>query len=115
MIQGPIDILINDAGVQALLGTGTEGKYKVYPVRYPQKEGKETSIDKYITVYKTAGQPSFAKGCFSSLRQSAFNVNIYAENYEDLDAIFEAVVVALDTREGTFKGVDFIDISYSTD
>lgn len=101
MIQGIIEILKENTGVQNLVGLNvTSERYKIYPVRYPQKEGKETDIDEsYITVYKTGSSPEQSKDFSSGLDLVSFNVNCYASNYPGAYNLYEAVRLALDNRD----------------
>lgn len=112
MIQGIIEILIDDTGVQQLVGTD------VFPVRFPQEDGKLGGLSRYLTVYKTPGQPTQSKDFTSGLDLDNFNVNCYASNYSDAYGIYEAVRLALDKRSIAFttdSGFTYNGIWFNSD
>ena len=113
MIQGIIEILTEDTGVQNVVGKSKLGSevYKVYTVRAPQNE-----LSPYITVFKLPGTPTQAKNETSSLDVCRFRVFGYVTNYKDRDAITEAIRAALDAKKSvTNNGITFLSIWYETD
>lgn len=117
MIQGIIEILTEDIDVSEAVGRGvTSDRVRVYPVRVPQEEAKESDIEKYITVYKTPGEPTQSKDVVSTLDRDNFNVNCYAGNYDEAYELYELVRRALDLRQNimttdsgfVYQGIWFI-------
>lgn len=115
MIDGIIEILKEDAAVQSEVGMDSNAKVKVYPVRYPQKEGKNAEVpDKYLVVYKTPGQPVQGKACTVESMQANFNVHCCADEYSKADALFWAVTDALNNKNATTDAGFRFDSIYFT-
>lgn len=96
MTSGIIEILIENATIQTLIGQNVAGdKYKVYPVVCPQGENQP-----YITVYKGGAGPlpSLSKELASSLDYPTVTVVAWAKNFRKTELIFEAVRAALDNQ-----------------
>lgn len=112
MIQGVIEILVEDSGVQDAVGQNkAANKYKVYPVRAPQKEEPP-----YIVVFKLPSIPTLDKHSVSTLDECKFRAIGYVKNYIERDAITEAIRGALDGKESvTDAGINFSSIWYETD
>lgn len=112
MIQGIIEILTDDSTVQGIVGQNEKGnKYKVYPVRAPQKEKPP-----YIVVFKLPSIPTLDKHSVSTLDECKFRAIGYVENYIERDAMTEAIRGALDGKESvTDAGINFSSIWYDTD
>lgn len=106
MTSGIIEILKENAGVQALVGeNAAAGKYKVYPVVAPQGE----SIP-YITVFKGLNDPlsSLTKDLESMLDYPRVTVTCWHKNFRPTEEMFEAVREALDNQGFTdAAGYDF--------
>ncbi len=117
MITGILEILVEDVTVEAKVGRDTNAKVKVYPVRYPQKEGANAGVaEKYYIVYKTPGSVVHGKGCSSM--QSNFNVHCCATNYSDADEMFKIVMDVLNHNDQittTDAGIRFNGIWYVSD
>lgn len=113
MIQGVIEILTDSTAIRNIVGqNNATSKYKVYPVRAPQGE-KEP----YIVVFKTPGAtPTQSKREVSTLDLNKFRVHGYVKNYNDRDAITEAIRATLDQMQSvTNNGIVFESIWYETD
>lgn len=94
MTSGIIEILIEDTGVQNLIGRNVENtKYKVFPIRCPQGEKQP-----YITVYKTGegSTQSISKELVSSLDYPNVTVVAWSLIFRETELIFEACRAALD-------------------
>lgn len=117
MISGIIEILKENAAVQSQVGTDSNAMVKVYPVRYPQGEGKNAQVpDKYYVVYKTPGQPVQGKFCTNSLQQASFNVHCCADEYPKTDSMAEAAIEALNNQQAvTDVGYNFQSIFFTGD
>lgn len=104
MLQGVIDILINDSGVQSLVGrNNATDKYKVYPVACPQKED-----DPYIILSIIQGTVfTRCKGGAGDQDDTPFDVYCYGKTYKIVDDLFQAVRDAIDLYSGTSSGVKF--------
>lgn len=111
MIQGPIHILKNDSVVQTLVGENkAEDKCKVYPMICPQPEKAP-----YLVLEETAYAPEACKEGRATTYNGSFNVLVYAESYDDLIPIVNAVIDALDKKSDvTANGVTFSEILYVT-
>lgn len=112
MIQGVIEILTDDIGIQNLVGQNIAGnKYKIYPVKAPQKE-----LSPYITVHKLPGAPTQSKQEASTLDICKFRVIGYVKTYALRDQFTEAIRLALDNMTSiTDNGIEFEKIWYETD
>ena len=104
MMQGIIEILTEDTGVQAVVGQNENlTKYKIYPVISPQKEKPP-----YVVCALTGSGPAQMKGNISDLDQENFDCLIYSNNYEQGHAIDIAIRTALDNkRANTDTGIYF--------
>ena len=94
MTSGFIEILRENAGVQAVVGLNRAGdKYKVYPVRAPQSE----EID-YVTVFKTQNDAaiSLTKDLPSQLDYPRVTVVSWSKVFRRTEMMFEACRLALD-------------------
>lgn len=95
MIAGIIEILTENAGIQALVGekSGTPGEYKVYPVVAPQGQSAP---------YMTVNQTTRAAMCKGST-ESSYNFDVWSahKNYEESKAMGDAVISVLDGTEST--------------
>lgn len=97
MMQGIIEILTENAGVQTIVGRNADNtKYKVYPVITPQKEKPP-----YVVCALTGSDPVQAKNCRSTLDKENFDCLIYSTNYEEGHEIDVAIRAALDQASGT--------------
>lgn len=99
MTSGIIEILIEDAGVQALAGLNQAGsKYKVYPVIVPQ--GEKGS---YITVFKISNDPvsALTKRVSAEIDYPRVSVNCWAKNFRQTELMAEAVRNALDNKSAS--------------
>lgn len=106
MISGIIEILSENVTVQTLVGKNkANGKYKVYPVRAPQKEDMP-----YITVFRT-GQgalPSLSKELVSGLDYPSVTVVCWHKNYRPAEILGDACRIALDNvTSDTDAGYNF--------
>lgn len=100
MINGPIEILLADTAVQALVGRNTaDTKYKVYPVIVPQPETAP-----YCVLRMTSKQLQY-KG--RQVYDCEFNVSVYHTNYDDMHDLDTAVVNALINNRGEFAGMKY--------
>jgi hypothetical protein len=104
MTSGIIEILIENAEVQTLIGQDDRGQYKIYPMVAPQ--GVEQP---YVTVSEVSLQPTLGKGCPSDLDKPTYNVQVYSLSFREAELIQEACRVALDT------GTDWVTDACSFD
>lgn len=104
MMQGIIEILTENAGVQSAVGVNEAGlKYKIYPVISPQKEKPP-----YVVCALTGSEPTLGKDCVSTLDKENFDCLIYATNYEEGHEIDIAIRAALDGKKSvTENGIHF--------
>lgn len=100
MTSGIIEILIKDAGVQAIpnLQRAGDDTYKVFPV---VNLSKENDSQPYIVVFKTGNSPTQKKGVASELDYPVVQVNCYGKNFRQSETMFEAVRAALDNKQST--------------
>lgn len=94
MTSGIIEILIENAGVQTIVGQ-SGFKYKVYPVVAPQR-----TEPPYITVFKGQNNAvlSLSKDIESQLDYPLVTVNCWSKNFRETELIHEAVRAALDNQ-----------------
>lgn len=107
MTSGIIEILIENAGVQALTGIrNVRGdKYKVYPTVCPQGETQPYII---VSMVSNDGQTSLDKTDVSLLDYPQYNVLCYATNFRDTELMHAACRAALDNMESvTDAGAEF--------
>lgn len=103
MIQGIIDILKNDAGVQGVVGLNkATNKYKVYPVSCPQPED-----DPYIVLSITGSDIVLGKNCDTALDYVKFDVYQYGKTYEKADQLHNAVRNAIHNYSGDRVGYTY--------
>jgi hypothetical protein len=107
MTSGIIEILIENATVQSLVGVDGRGKYKVYPVFAP--EGVSWP---YVVVSEVSLNPTLAKGCPSDLDYPRYNVLVYSLDFRQTELIQAACRACLDTGSGftTDAGAEFHSI-----
>lgn len=99
MTSGIIEILIENAGVQAVVGLNQAGdKYKVYPVRSPQKEDTD-----FITVFKGQNDAvlSLTKDIVSQLDYPRVTIACWSKVFRRTELMFEAVRDCLDRNQFT--------------
>lgn len=110
MTRGIVEILIEAAGVQTIVGTDTEGGYKVYPTRAP-----ENTKGPYVIVSEVSLNPSLAKGCPGYLDTMRFNVMACSINFAQSEILQAACRSVLDvgtgfsTDAGTFDSIYMVD------
>ena len=105
MTSGIIEILIEDANVQALIGQDSEGHYKVYPTRAPATV--EVTGAPYIVVSEASLTPSLGKACPSTLDNIRYQVLVYSTDFLETEVIQEACRVCLDN--GQSWSTDLVD------
>jgi hypothetical protein len=112
MIAGINEILVEDAGVQAVLGqNAAETKYKVYPIAAPSGEALP-----YITTSIVSSSPTLAKGEASSLDMNSFAVHVHASSYDGIQELDDAVREALDEKQSiTDAGFTFDRIIFANE
>lgn len=99
-------LIENDSTVQSLLGEKSHGEnHKVYPVFVPQGEKAP-----FITV-RLNDSPRLGHN-LSCGRDYVVMVSVWSNNYDDLDALCDAVIDAVDGRSGTINGEEVNMISY---
>lgn len=108
MVNAVTYILENDSTIQSLIGQNKSGsKTKVYPVVVP-----ETEKAPYI-VCRVAGRVREGKDCDSRYQ---IEVISYANSYDDLNAINDAIITALESEPGgTINGVSFSFAVFNTE
>lgn len=111
MMQGIIEILTEDAGVQTAVGqNATASKYKIYPVISPQTEKPP-----YVVGALTGTTPAQTKDCVSTQDNENFDLLIYGSNYEQVDTIDRLIRTALDGKQSnTDNGVHFSKIYFQS-
>jgi hypothetical protein len=107
MTSGIIEILIENAGVQAAVGQDTLGQYKVYPVQAPQNVPTP-----YVVVAESALRPTLSKGDASELDYPKYDVLVYSTDFHQTELIQQACRNAIDNGAGfiTDAGVTFDSI-----
>ncbi len=104
MISGIIQVLVNNAAIQALAKLNKAGdKYKVYPVRADQSEKAP-----YITVFQSSNDPvtSADKTEPSHLDYVKVTVTGWSLSYREAELMAEAIRAALDYKSLTSVGYD---------
>lgn len=109
MIQGVIQLLVDDSTVQSLTGEDSEGYPKVYPVVAPQDVKKP-----YYTVRIIGNNPNQCKDGSSTLDKVFFDVISYGEDYGDIDSLDNAARSVLDNFRGTKEGINFSRVFFQT-
>jgi hypothetical protein len=104
MTSGIIEILIENAGVQAAVGQDTLGQYKIYPVQAPQNVKTP-----YVVVSEASIRASLSKGDASELDFPRYDVLVYSTDFLETELIQQACREAIDTGAGftTDAGVTF--------
>lgn len=112
MTSGIIDILIDNVGVQTVVGLNeAEDKYKVYPFVAPQGEKQP-----YIVVSKTGNNTqSEGKEIGSTLDYPSYDVLCYSKNFRTTELLHEAVRTALDNTAWTTSDYTYRRIWLITD
>lgn len=113
MVKGIISILINDDDVQELIGLNALGDtYKVYPVVATQAESLPMA-----TVWQTGRVPEFCKGSVPTTFNYTYEVNIYANDYDQISDIASAMISAVIQADvsNPVNGVKFTDKIRNTD
>lgn len=109
MIQGPIEILVNDSTVAGLIGNNKANtKVKVYWVVCP-----DTETFPYVILALQSNSPTQHKGPSSSLDMVRFNTYIYGIAPEVVDEIDIAIRAALEQNNVTAGGFLFHRISFT--
>lgn len=104
MTSGIIEILIENAAVQAAVGQDSQSQYKVYPVAAPQNVSTP-----YVIVSEVSLNPTLGKGCPSDLDFPRYNVLIYSTDFLETETIQEVCRVVLDSGNSfsTDAGADY--------
>lgn len=94
MTSGIIEILIENSGVQTLVGQDDRGQYKVYPTVAPQ------GVDlPYVVVSEVSIEPNLSIGCASTLDKPRVTVNACALSFRETELIQDACRAAVDTGQ----------------
>lgn len=111
MLKGPIYILTHDTTVADLVGTNkADTKVKVYPGICPEPEQHPFLVLRITQ--KLDHEP--CKGVKSTTFLYGFDVFIYTKNYDEGDAIADAVREALDqVATATYNGIDIDECRYN--
>lgn len=107
MVKAITYILVNDATVSGLVGDNNAADTaKVYPVIATQTEKYP-----FIVVRQASRIPEFCKGQRSSTFNYGYQVIIVAKDYDELDALQDAVIDALENQSvsSAINGVTFSD------
>lgn len=97
MTSGIIEILIDDAGVQAIPNLQrADDTYKVFPVVNLAKEGE---VQPYIVVFKSTNNPVSGKDCNGFLDNPQVTIHCYGKNFRQSETMFETVRAALDNKQ----------------
>lgn len=112
MTSGIIEILLDSADIQSLVGTNPDtGKYKVYPYVAPQDEKPP-----YVVVAKVSNSTvSMGKEVDSTLDRPQYDIISYAKNFRQTEQIDIAVRDALDNMTSTTEVCVFRRIWLITD
>lgn len=109
MILGAIQRMLADTVLQAEVGRNNANTtWKIYPIACPQEE-----VIPYITCGITAAEPVACKGVGGQPDEETFDVIVWDEDYERLDAIGRRVIDVLNNALVvptmiTFKQLTFI-------
>lgn len=107
MVKALTYILANDATVASLVGdNGAANTAKVYPVIATQAERYP-----FVVVRQAARLPEFCRGQRPTTFNYTYDVAIVAKDYDELDALQEAVIDAIEDASvsATINGVRFTD------
>jgi hypothetical protein len=106
VVKGITYILTNNAGVRAAVGrNNADNKYKAYPVICPQPETWPYSV------VRQSGRVPFGecKQGQGTMYEYTYDVFSFHKNYEEAEALDNAVVTALKGVDGTHNGVEFTE------
>lgn len=110
MTSGIIEILIENVGVQSVVGQ-YQGQYKVYPTK-----AADHAPAPYIVVSEVSLNPVLCKGSGPSLDYPRYNVLVYSTDFRETETIQQACRDALDTGTGfstdagaTFDSIQMVD------
>lgn len=107
MILGAVQRMVADATLANLVGRNkADSTYKIYPIACPQQEDIP-----YITCGLTSAEPISCKGVGGQPDDENFDVIVWDEDYERLDAIGRRVIEVLNNAlAGTipFKQLTFL-------
>lgn len=111
MTSGIIEILIENATVQGLVGMDSLGQYKIYPTIAPQGVSAP-----YVVVTEVSLNPALSKGCPDFMDSPRYNVMVYSLDFRETELIQAACRACLDTGMGftTDAGANF-DSVYMVD
>jgi hypothetical protein len=97
MINGVIEILVENAGVQTAIGLDKDAlRYKVFPVLCPP-----TEVVPYMICALSGSTPTLSKELASDLDLESFEIFIFTQTYEQGHNIDLAIRAALDNARGT--------------
>lgn len=104
MIGGAITLMLADTTLRDAVGRNkANSTWKIYPIACPQEE-----LIPYITCGITSADPVQCKGVGGQPDEETFDVIVWDEDYERLDAIGRRVIQVLNNATGTFKRMTFI-------
>jgi hypothetical protein len=110
MIKAIIDILNKSSHVTNAVGLNSEGnKAKVYPVVTPQSESAP-----FVNVRESGRDAIQCKGSATTEYNYSISVVCYAESYEEVNNIADAVQLSLDNQKGTFGGQNVKSMKYQS-
>lgn len=110
MIQGIIALNADDTTVREIVGRNQSDEgWNVYPVYAPENEVAEDRP--FITARITGTTPTSGR-CVSQLDQVAFDLVVFAADYETLDRLANASRLVTDGYSGPYNGVDFASITF---
>lgn len=108
MIQGVIQILLNDSRVSKAVGAGKSGKIKIFPVLVDQSEDTP-----FVAMLITGNEPNQCKDSVSVLDKVRFEISTFSKDYPALDLIDSLMRFSLDGYKGVSAGID-LDIWFET-
>lgn len=111
MIGGIIKKLIDDVGIQTIIGMNKKGTTrKIYPVRIEQDEEFPAA-----TVSLSSEDPGFvSKGCLVSYDLSTVRVAVFSERYHIVEDFEKAIKVSLDGWSGVSAATTYDFIRFQT-
>lgn len=98
------DLLSNDATVSATVGT------KIYPDIAPQ-----TTSFPYVVYQEISTTPTDDKDGTSKLDSIRLQIDMYDDNYDDIETLATAIRDALDRQTGTIQSVAVDKIIFSNE
>jgi hypothetical protein len=107
MVKGITHIIKNDSNCQTLIGLNAAGTtVKVYPVISTQGEALPL-----VSVSLSGREPEFCRGQRPTTFNYSYEVNVYAGDYDEAEAIMDAVIDALEDKDvsSPVNGVQFTD------